>query len=184
MSDEITNRADSSHPLNGAMSVPTQSPGNAEVAQVVIEVVPQVMQILRGEMRRRRGPEISVLQLRALAYLRRNPGATLSSLAEHVGLTLPSMSSQVSGLVARKLIDRSISTEDRRYVTLTLTEQGRQLMETARAGTQESLAKSLVVLSSEEREIVAEAMHLLARVFGPAPTETPQSDTPNPLTTS
>jgi DNA-binding MarR family transcriptional regulator len=125
------------------------------------------MQNIRAEMRRRRGPEISVLQLRALAYLRRNPGATLSSLAEHVGLTLPSMSSQVSGLVARELIDRSVSTADRRFVTLTLTEQGRSLLAAARQGTQESLAKSLAVLAPDERATVVAAMKLLERVFAP-----------------
>ena len=153
-----------------------KSPSSDDAARAVIDVVPQVMQTLRAEMRRRRGPEISVLQLRALAFLRRNPGATLSRLAEHVGLTLPSMSSQVSGLVARNLIDRSTSAEDRRYVTLTLTEQGRSLMETARQGTQDSLAMQIADLAPEERAKVVDAMHLLARVFGPAVVDVPSSD--------
>jgi DNA-binding MarR family transcriptional regulator len=143
------------------------APNDEACAHVVFEVVPHVMQKIRAEMRRRRGPEISVLQLRALAYLRRNPGATLSSLAEHVGLTLPSMSSQVSGLVARNLIDRSVSTTDRRFVTLTLTEQGSSLLAAARQGTQESLAKSLATLAPDERAIVMVAMALLERVFAP-----------------
>ena len=156
-----------------------QMPSSDECAHAVFDVVPQVMQTLRAEMRRRRGPEISVLQLRALSYLRRNPGATLSLLAEHVGLTLPSMSSQVSGLVARNLIDRSISAEDRRFVTLTLTEQGRSLLETARHGTQESLAKMLAVLAPDERATVVEAMHLLAQVFAPATPDVPQPDASN-----
>jgi DNA-binding MarR family transcriptional regulator len=152
------------------------APSSEDAARVVFEVVPQVMQVLRAEMRRRRGPEISVLQLRALAFLRRNPGATLSRLAEHVGLTLPSMSSQVSGLVARNLIDRSTSTEDRRYVTLTLTEQGRMLMETARHGTQESLAKQISDLAPDERAVVVEAMQLLARVFSPTLADAPPAE--------
>ncbi len=155
------------------------APSNDDAARVILEVVPQVMQVLRAEMRRRRGPEISVLQLRALAFLRRNPGATLSRLAEHVGLTLPSMSSQVSGLVARNLIDRSTSLADRRYVTLTLTEQGRLLMETARQGTQESLARQIAGLAPDERAVVVEAMCLLARVFSPPLADAPQSDENN-----
>jgi DNA-binding MarR family transcriptional regulator len=163
--------------MNGIVNTPNDEPTSDECAHVVFDVVPQVMQRLRSEMRRRRGPEISVLQLRALAYLRRNPGATLSSLAEYVGLTLPSMSSQVSGLVARNLIDRSVSAEDRRFITLTLTEQGRSLMETARHGTQESLAKTMSGLSSQERATVVEAMHLLARIFAP-PAESPMTETP------
>jgi DNA-binding MarR family transcriptional regulator len=165
--------------MNGTVNTAIHVPSSEECAHVVFEVVPQVMQRVRAEMRRRRGPEISVLQLRALAYLRRNPGATLSLLAEHVGLTLPSMSSQVSGLVARDLINRSVSSEDRRFVTLTLTEQGRTLLETARQGTQESLAKNLEILAPEERATVVEAMQLLAKVFAPT---TPESSEANPTT--
>jgi len=164
--------------MNGPTNRLSDEPTIDECAHVVFDVVPQVMQKLRTEMRKRRGPEISVLQLRALSYLRRNPGATLSALAEYVGLTLPSMSSQVSGLVARQLIDRSIAAEDRRFVTLTLTEQGRTLLEAARQGTQESLAKTIASLSPEERATVVEAMELLARVFAPSSPESSSAELP------
>jgi DNA-binding MarR family transcriptional regulator len=140
---------------------------NDHCAHEVLDVVPQIMQHIRGEMRKQRGPDLSVLQFRALAFLRRRPGAPLSALAEHVGLTLPSMSSQVSGLVARKLIDRSTSTTDRRYVTLTLTEEGRALLDAARMNTQSNLAESLAQLSAAECATVMEAMRLLAGVFAP-----------------
>lgn len=136
-------------------------------AQVVLDVVPQVMQVIRAETRRQRDPDLSVLQVRALAFLHRNPGAPLSALAEHVGLTLPSMSSQVSGLVARNLIDRSVSVEDRRYVTLTLTDEGRAVFQAARTRAQQSMAEMLGKLSDDERAVVVEAMALLARVFAP-----------------
>jgi len=183
MTDEQIN-SQGSVKMNGTFNAPTsvqsEEPSIDECAHIVFDVVPQVMQNVRSEMRRRRGPEISVLQLRALTYLRRNPGATLSVLAEHVGLTLPSMSSQVSGLVARNLIDRSVSVEDRRFVTLKLTEQGKTHLEIARQGTQESLAKTLSVLAPDERATVVEAMHLLARVFAPPSVEVPQVDLPNP----
>jgi DNA-binding MarR family transcriptional regulator len=161
---------------NDSSHAPADDPKNDECAHIVFEVVPQVMQSLRAEMRRQRGPDLSVLQLRALAFLRNNPGATLSHLAEHVGLTLPSMSSQVSGLVARDLIDRAISPEDRRYVTLKLTEQGESLLDATRQSAQENLAMSLSVLSPEECAVVIEAMHLLARVFAPPSPECPPNE--------
>jgi DNA-binding MarR family transcriptional regulator len=158
---------------------PDDNLNNDECAHAVFDVVPQVMQSLRAEMRRQRGPDLSVLQLRALAFLRNNPGATLSHLAEHVGLTLPSMSSQVSGLVTRDLIDRAISPEDRRYVTLKLTEQGESVLNAARHSAQENLAKTLSVLSQDECAVVIEAMHLLARVF----TAPPPENLPDPAST-
>jgi DNA-binding MarR family transcriptional regulator len=179
MSDEQTT-SPSSGQMNGIVNSADVGTGADECATAVFDVVPQVMQRVRAEMRKRRGPEISVLQLRALSFLRRNPGATLSSLAEYVGLTLPSMSSQVSGLVARKIIDRSISAEDRRFVTLTLTEQGRTLLETARHGTQASLAKTISALTPEERAVVVAGMELLARIFAaPSASTSPSEATPS-----
>jgi DNA-binding MarR family transcriptional regulator len=172
MTDEQTNPQLSGQ-IDGLSSASSHEPSNEECAHIVFEVVPQVMQSLRAEMRRQRGPDLSVLQLRALAFLRRHPGAALSVLAEHVGLTLPSMSSQVSGLVARNLIDRSVSPEDRRFVTLRLTEQGSSVLEAARQSAQENLANALSVLSPHERSVVVKAMHLLERVFNPTATETP-----------
>lgn len=142
-----------------------------ECARIVFDVVPQVMQRIRGEMRRQRGPELSVLQLRALAFLRRHPGAPLSALAEHVGLTLPSMSSQVSGLVARELIDRSTSTADRRYITLTLTDEGSALLESTRARTMAYLAETFSGLSPTETRAIIEAMLLLSKTIEAAAPE-------------
>ncbi|MCC6453742.1 MAG: winged helix-turn-helix transcriptional regulator [Caldilineaceae bacterium] len=170
MTDEKT-KPQMSRQIDGTGNAPSHTPAddskNVECAHIVFDVVPQVMQSLRAEMRRQRGPDLSVLQLRALAFLRNNPGATLSHLAEHVGLTLPSMSSQVSGLVSRDLIDRATAPEDRRYVTLKLTEQGESVLDAARQSAQENLAMTLSVLSSDECVVVIEAMHLLARVFAP-----------------
>jgi DNA-binding MarR family transcriptional regulator len=136
-----------------------------KLARELIDVVPQVMQALRAEMRRQRGPDLSVLQLRVLAFLRNNPGAPLSAVAEHVGLTLPSMSSQVTGLVGRSLIDRSISAEDRRYVTLMLTEQGRAVLDAAALAAQANLAVALSDLSPEECAMLMESMAILRRIF-------------------
>ncbi len=138
------------------------------VAHELIEVVPVVMQHLRAEVRRRREPDLSVLQIRVLAFLNRHPGAPLSAVAEHVGLTLPSMSSQVTGLVGRSLINRSVSVEDRRFVTLTLTEQGQQVLDAALSGAEASLTQSLADLTPNEHMVLMEALQLLRRLFAPS----------------
>jgi DNA-binding MarR family transcriptional regulator len=99
----------------------------------------------------------------------RHPGAPLSAVAEHVGLTLPSMSSQVTGLVKRSLIDRSISSHDRRFVTLTLTEQGHAALAAAVQGAQASFAHLLKGLTTEERATVMAALAALRRIFSSNP---------------
>jgi DNA-binding MarR family transcriptional regulator len=116
-------------------------------------------------VRAQRGPDLSVLQLRSLAFLGGQPGAPLSAVAEHVGLSLPSMSTQISGLVTRGLIERTTSAVDRRYVTLTLTEEGHAVLDAARRGAQAKLAEVLGRLQEEERAIILEALQLLRKVF-------------------
>ncbi len=120
-------------------------------------------------MRRHRASDLSVPQFRTLAYIHRHPGVSLSAVAEHIGLTLPSMSKLVDGLVARGLITREPCAKDRRRVTLGITARGRALWETAHDATLSSLADRLEPLSESERTTVIRAMHVLQHVFASAP---------------
>lgn len=134
-------------------------------AQALLEIVPEVMQELRRHVRNQRGRDLSVLQLRALAFLAQNPGSPLSAVAEHVGLTLPSMSTQVSNLVERNLIARTTLPTDRRYVALQLTAQGEELLATVRANARASLVTKVDHLSETEREQMMGALLLLKALF-------------------
>ncbi|GIV79893.1 MarR family winged helix-turn-helix transcriptional regulator [Litorilinea aerophila] len=139
-----------------------------ECARTVLDVVPAVMQAIRAEVRRHRGADLSVLQVRVLAFLNGHPGSTLSAVAEHVGLTLPSMSSQISRLVQRGLVARETSPHDRRCVTLRLTTQGAATLEAARQAARAGLAETLSALSPTERATVVEALQRLRPLFAAA----------------
>ncbi len=132
-----------------------------------METVPLIMRVIRAEMRRYASPELSVPQFRTLALLGRQPGASLSAAAEHIGLTLPAMSHLVDGLVTRGLVARRASAADRRRVRLTLTPAGRNVLGAARRSTQAGLASLLASLSPAERETVVRAMHLVRRAMAP-----------------
>jgi DNA-binding MarR family transcriptional regulator len=139
-----------------------------DCARNVLEVVPLIVRTLRATMRQHRGANLSVPQFRSLWFISRETGASLSAVAEHVGLTLPSMSKMIDGLVARRLVDRAISTRDRRQVTLALSPLGRATLRTARARTQAHLAEMLGALSETERTTVIRAMQALRPAFEPA----------------
>ncbi len=140
-----------------------------ECAKAVLETVPCVMQSLRAYMRSRRGADLSVPQFRALAYVGRRPGCSLSDVAQHVGTTLPSMSKLIDGLVTRGLVSRVPESDDRRCVALSLTDEGRSLLSLVRDGTQSFLAALFAEVPSSERGAVVEAMSRLAALFA-APT--------------
>ncbi|MEW5957650.1 MAG: MarR family transcriptional regulator [Chloroflexota bacterium] len=136
-----------------------------EVAQEVLEIVPLIMRVIRTEMRRNRTPDLSVPQFRALAYLQHHPDASLSAIAEHIGLTLPSMSKLIDGLVGRGLVIREIAPADRRRVRLALSEPGQAMFHSVRTATLAYLAQRLATLSPDERNTVILAMQVLRPIF-------------------
>ena len=139
-----------------------------ECAALLTDTVPLVMRTIRAEMRSHRTPDLSVPQFRVLVFLRSHPGTSLSDVADHIGLTLPSISKLIDRLVARKLVARSSASADRRRLSLQLTPLGESTLQTAAGATQARLADLLAALSPREREIIAEAMHSLRAVFSPA----------------
>ena len=141
------------------------SPGDC--AREMLDVVPLVMRTIRTQMRQHRAVDLSVPQFRALSYINSNRGASLSAVAEHIGLTLPSMSKIVDGLVARKLVTRQTHHEDRRRMILALTERGRSALEDSREATRNCLAQTLGNLSSADRSTIVAAMNLLRPIFTP-----------------
>jgi DNA-binding MarR family transcriptional regulator len=134
-------------------------------AQELMDTAPQIMQSIRVEMRRGRGSDISIPQFRTLRFIQCNPDSSLSKLAEHLGLTLPSVSKLVDGLVKQELVIRQESTADRRCLTLVLTQTGASIVNSARASAQANLAKNLGRLSDNELETVYRAMKFLRPIF-------------------
>lgn len=134
-------------------------------AHEILEVIPLVMRVIRSEMRQRRAEGLTVPQFRALLYVDRMPGASLSEVAEYLGLTLPSTSTLVDGLVARELLLRQSAQEDRRRMTLNLTIEGKSQLEAAQEGTQRQLVERISGLSDDDRGKIVDVMRLLRPLF-------------------
>ncbi len=137
-----------------------------EAAALLLDAVPPVMRAIRAEMRSHRAPDLSVPQFRTLLFVNRNAGTSLSGVAEHLGLTLPSTSKLVDKLVARGLVARGSAADDRRRIALHLTEDGQAVLSAAAQATLATLAARLASLGPDERCALAGAMRLLKQVFG------------------
>jgi DNA-binding MarR family transcriptional regulator len=136
-----------------------------ECARQLLDTTPQIMRFIRAEMRSHRGHDLSVPQFRTLTFINRNPEVSLSNLANHLGLTLPSTSKLVDGLVNQKIIIRHESKEDRRRLTLVLTKNGEEILREARGATQNHLKDVLHELSVDELSMIIRAMYLLQPLF-------------------
>ena len=134
-------------------------------ARAILDTVPGVVQAIRVEMRLERMHDLSVPQFRTLAYIGRQPGCSLTDVAEFIGLTAPTMSVLINGLVERELVRREASLLDRRRVVLNLTDAGVQMHTRALDGTLAWLSGLLAPLAENERLLVIQAMDLLRPIF-------------------
>jgi|APFre7841882654_1041346.scaffolds.fasta_scaffold83462_2 DNA-binding MarR family transcriptional regulator len=141
------------------------SPSSNECAALLMEVVPPLMGHIRKEMRSHRMPGISVPQLRTLIFLYRNEGTYLSSVAEHVGLGLPSMSKIVDTLVERKLVIRKSHSGDRRRISLKLSAQGIEVLKQTRSKAEADLTEALKSLTPSQQAGIVEALKTLSAIF-------------------
>ncbi len=136
-----------------------------ESARKLLEVVPIIMQDIRSEMRSRRSIDLTVPQFRALAFVNRNEGSSLWAVAHHMGLTPPSTSRLVDGLITRGLMARNDDPADRRRVQLTVTGPGLGALEASTRGTLSYLADKLSGVDADTREVIDKAVEALRTVF-------------------
>ncbi len=146
-----------------------------ECARELLDVTPVIIQAIRFEMRSQRLTDLTVPQFRTLAYINRHPGSSLSDASEFIGLTLSSMSILVNGLVERGLVRRTVSTQDRRRICLTLTTTGQTMLDAVLHATEARLAELVEPLSGKERATVVRALKLLRPIFLPR-TDAPQRE--------
>jgi len=101
----------------------------------------------------------------AMFYINHRHGASLSVLTDHIGLTPPSMSKLIEGLVTRKLVSRRVCRGDRRKISLCLTPQGKDELNAVYACTQKFLMEKMSGLSGEDLKTIFRAMQILQSLF-------------------
>lgn len=138
---------------------------NEECAARVMETVPLLMRFIRADMRTHNAESLSIPQLRSLAFLNRNPGASLSEVAEHLGVTCATASTTIERLVQRSLVQRTDHPQERRRIVLNLTEEGKLLLKQSQEKTRTHIADILKSLTPEEVSHIEEGLNLLKNVF-------------------
>jgi DNA-binding MarR family transcriptional regulator len=109
-------------------------------------------------------PALSDTQLAALATLERHGAMSPGDLAEHEKVQPPSMTRVIAALVDWQLVTRAPHPTDRRQVILTVTPEGRSLVQRVRRRKEAWLAQRLAELSPQERAILREAAPILEKL--------------------
>ena len=107
---------------------------------------------------------LSDIQLAALAALERHESMTPGELAEHEKVQPPSMTRVIAVLEERGLVRRAPHATDRRQVVLTVTAEGRDLVQRVRRRREAWLAQRLQELTPDEREVLRAAAPILEKI--------------------
>jgi DNA-binding MarR family transcriptional regulator len=130
------------------------------------ETVPPLWGMIRTHIRAEatKNFDITVEQFHILRHVRRGT-MSISELATAKNISRPAISQAVEILVKKGLLTRVQSTQDRRFVELTLTEAGNNLLGTVFRETREWMKKRMKVLSTDELETIAKAMEALKKML-------------------
>ncbi len=119
------------------------------VTTELVDVVNLVMQVIWADMRRS-GQVIEPTQWATLRLIAAGPW-TMSELARHKAVSLPTMSKSVDMLTRHGWVERFEDEGDRRQTLVRLTAGGRQMLAECRRQAEESIEKRLATLGEPER---------------------------------
>jgi DNA-binding MarR family transcriptional regulator len=107
---------------------------------------------------------LSETQLAALSALERHHAMTPGELAEYEKVQPPSMTRVIAVLTERDLVLKSPHPTDRRQVILTVTEEGRAVVQRVRRRKDAWLAQRLAELTAAERATLRAAVPILEKL--------------------
>lgn len=103
----------------------------------------------------------TIAQCHAIVEIGRGSQISLNELAEVLGLDKSTMSRTINNLVESELAIREIHPEDRRYVTIELTEKGKEVFENIEGSMELYYKNILNSIPENKREQVIESLKLL-----------------------
>jgi len=118
-------------------------------AAELLDVVSLVTQAVWTDLRRS-GAAIEATQWTTLRLLAPAP-CTMSELARHKAVSLPTVSRSVDMLVRRGWVERCVDDSDRRQTLVRLTVDGRRILAECRRRFEDLLAEKLDALSDRQR---------------------------------
>ncbi|WP_160673601.1 MarR family transcriptional regulator [Clostridium sp. C8-1-8] len=105
--------------------------------------------------------KITMSQCHALVEIGRTKVISLNELAELLNLENSTMSRTVNNLVANELVKREIDQQDRRYVTISLTDKGHDIYQGIEEEMNLYFKKIYETIPADKRQQVLESVEIL-----------------------
>jgi DNA-binding MarR family transcriptional regulator len=141
------------------------------------EISAQVLRDMIIELERRLGVlddqisdccGLSMAQCHAVVELGRKQSASLNTLAQSLNLENSTVSRTVNNLVNSSLAERKEDDNDRRYVAITLTDDGKKVFDTIENGMDDFFNKIMSRIPQEKHEQVLDSLQVLLDAIGSA----------------
>ena len=116
-------------------------------------------------LRQEAGASLSPSQTAALVTIERHGPLTPSELAERERVQRPTVTRVLARLEEAGLVDRAADPQDRRSSLVSISDDGRALLETARARKDAFLARRIDALEPADREALERAAAILERML-------------------
>lgn len=134
------------------------------------EVLVALRRIIRAtdqnSKRLKRQAGLTIPQTVLMRAIAANPGATLGDLTEMISLSPATVSVIVDRLEERKLVRRQRNQRDKRIVNVSLTDDGKELLENAPAPLQDVFIRHFDNLSAPQQGAIISSLQALASLFG------------------
>ena len=122
-------------------------------------------------LRQEAGAELSPSQTTALVTIERHGPLTPSELADRERVQRPTVTRVLARLEEAGLVDRAPDPQDRRCSLMSISAEGRVLLDSARARKDAFLARRIDALEPADREALDRAAAILERMLESAPKE-------------
>jgi DNA-binding MarR family transcriptional regulator len=134
-----------------------------DLARDLLKVVPLVMRTIAAELRA--AGELPAPAHFGLLTLLSVQSRSLTEMASHQGVSLPTMSNSVSTLVERGWVRRTAPSGDRRIVIVELTPVGKSALDRVGRLAEAHLAELLAPVDAEARRRLQAGLAVLRKVF-------------------
>ena len=138
-----------------------------ETARELLEIMPLVMRAVAAELRA--GGEMPAPAHFGLLMKLREQPRTLTELAAHWGVSLPTTSNSISALAQRGWVRRNAPGKDRRIAVIEVTPAGRAALERVGRAAEAHLAETLAPLDRPSQRRLRAGLAVLRNVFAKSP---------------
>jgi DNA-binding MarR family transcriptional regulator len=136
-----------------------------DIVEAYTSAMNEVYRRINNIMNEKVHKELTTDQFATLRFLHKNEPSTSSDIAHEFAIGKSAVTAQVNRLYERGLINRERDQKDRRIVYLTLTEEGKELMEQGTIKLYEVLGEILSNFEQDEITFFIEKLEKLAQIL-------------------